>query len=168
MMGNLQWPTRRQPEFRCRFCFHKARPDQQLESTFRAAISLSEVTGVRAYKAMARVVGAMDAGDAPAVEQAMVDVSDGVKEVFKVIFEQFVHGTPDMKRLFILYIQEPSGWGLDGLHGLSASQLLSLRAMDAFCSFENESQMAGMIMELDHYTTATMRRFRPSLSTARR
>eukprot|EP00581_Thalassiosira_minuscula_P016342 CAMPEP_0183711750 /NCGR_PEP_ID=MMETSP0737-20130205/7164_1 /TAXON_ID=385413 /ORGANISM="Thalassiosira miniscula, Strain CCMP1093" /LENGTH=697 /DNA_ID=CAMNT_0025940317 /DNA_START=258 /DNA_END=2351 /DNA_ORIENTATION=+ len=167
MMGNLQWPKKGQPEFRCRFCFHKKRLDTQLESTFRAAISLSEVTGIEVYKAMARVVGAMDAGDTAAAEKAMVDVSNGVKEVFKVIFEQFVHGTPDMKRLFILYIQEPSGWGLDGLHGLSASQLLSLRAMDAFCSFKNDSTMAGMIIELDHYTTAPMRRFTNALRKAR-
>lgn len=109
----------------------------------------------------------MDAGDASTVEKAMIEVSEGVKEVFKVIFEQFVHGTHDMKRLFILYIQEPSGWGLDGLHGLSASQLLSLRAMDAFCSFENESQMAGMIMELDHYTTRPMRNFTNALREAK-
>lgn len=112
------------------------------ETFFRMFFDL-EILAFPIYYAMVHAVAAFDSGDKPSCVRHLEDVSDKLRTLLAVFYEN-VHDRRVSRSVWLSYVQGFQGWGVgryvDGGYvkydGLSGNHVLFFQALDAFLGLE--------------------------------
>lgn len=132
------------------------------ENFIRLFVELEEAASL-IFHTMTRFLTAIENRSSGAAICEIQTLSQQADSMYKIFFH-WLRDDHIKYQYWLPYVQGPSGWGIDGIDGLTGAHTLCIPAMDAFLGLRGTSSTWHFTLEHRHHMTKRMRGFLKSLS----